>query len=105
MKRPRWLTNPFKRRKPAPVTPIAPLPKPLREFVYLDEVSLRSLLSSQTGEVTDVKSEHQENALQAEIGSAIGTNVPLAVKSEITSRFQTSNSKFFRSCPRKPCRV
>ena len=92
MKRPRWLTNPFKRRKPAPVTPIAPLPKPLREFVYLDEVSLRSLLSSQTGEVTDVKSEHQENALQAEIGSAIGTNVPLAVKSEITSRFQTSNS-------------
>lgn len=29
----------------------------LRDFVYLDEVSLRSLLSSQLGEVTDTRSE------------------------------------------------
>lgn len=73
--------------------PVAGAPaKPLREFVYLDEVSLRSLLSSQTGEVTDTKSEQRSDALQARLDSAIGVNAPLLTKGELTSRFQTSNS-------------
>lgn len=66
--------------------------EPLREFVYLDEVSLRSLLSSQTGEVVDSTSKQTEGAVDTEVGSKITAEVPLVASSEVTSRFQTSNS-------------
>jgi hypothetical protein len=66
--------------------------EPLREFVYLDEVSLRSLLSSQTGEVVDSTSKQTEDIIDAEVGSKIAAEVPLVASSELTSRFQTSNS-------------
>lgn len=64
---------------------------PLREFVYLDEVSLRSLLSSQLGEMTDSKSEQNVDAFSADIGSKIAADAQIA-KAELTSKFQTSNS-------------
>lgn len=67
-------------------------PVPLREFVYLDEVSLRSLLSSQTGEVTDSKSEQLSDSLQANLDSTLGVNAPMLAKGEVNSRFQTANS-------------
>lgn len=64
---------------------------PLREFVYLDEVSLRSLLSSQLGEMTDSKSEQNIDAFSADVGSKIAADAQIA-KAELTSKFQTSNS-------------
>ena len=71
----------------------SPKPKlPLREFVYLDEVSLRSLLSSQKDGLTDSKSEQNIEALQAQLSSSIGANAPLVASTEMKSSFQTSNS-------------
>jgi len=66
-------------------------PIPLREFVYLDEVSLRSLLSSQTGEMTESKSEQVLDALTAEANTKIAADAQVA-KAELTSKFQTTNS-------------
>ena len=66
-------------------------PTPLREFVYLDEVSLRSLLSSQTGEMTESKSEQVLDALTAEVNTKIAADAQVA-KAELTSKFQTTNS-------------
>ena len=86
----RWLSHRLRRAAVARGT--ADATKPLREFVYLDEVSLRSLLSSQTGEVTDTRSEQRSDAQEAQFNSSLGANAPLVGKAEIASRFQTSNS-------------
>ncbi|WP_127571819.1 DUF6414 family protein [Georgenia faecalis] len=64
----------------------------LREFVYLDEVSLRSLLSSQKGGITDSTSEQATDAREAALVSTLGVNSPLIAKAELESRYQTSNS-------------
>lgn len=64
----------------------------LREFVYLDEVSLRSLLSSLTGEMTEGKSEQLSAQEQVELAGTMGLHNPLVAKAEVSSRFQTSNS-------------
>lgn len=66
--------------------------EPLREFVYLDEVSLSSLLASQKGEITDNVTAQTGEALTAEIGGKVAFGVPTAASSEVNSRFQTSNS-------------
>lgn len=66
--------------------------RPLREFVYLDEVSLRSLLSSQTGEVTDTRSEQSSEGTQLNIDTTVGFKAPGFSKADIGSRYQTSNS-------------
>jgi hypothetical protein len=90
MRLPRWL----KRWLSLPATkPIGATPsRPLREFVYLDEVSLRSLLSSQTGEVTDTRSEQLSEASQLGFDGTVGFGIPGLNKADLTSRFQTSNS-------------
>lgn len=64
----------------------------LREFVYLDEVSLRSLLSSQKGGITDSTSEEAMDAREAALVGTVGVNSPLIAKAGIESRYQTSNS-------------
>jgi hypothetical protein len=64
----------------------------LREFIYLDEVSLLSLLSSQKGEVTDSKSEQATEGSEASIDATAGVNPGVIAKAEITSRYQTNNS-------------
>lgn len=66
---------------------------PLREFVYLDEVSLQSLLASQTGAVTEQVSSANTQAKQAELVGKLSANAPGVAKSEINSRYQTSNSQ------------
>ena len=58
---------------------------PLREFVYLDEVSLRSLLSSQVGEVKDSTSKQTSDTFGADVGSSVSVGVPQVGKSELTS--------------------
>src|SRR5699024_8684833 len=83
----------FKRPKREIESGVRATPRPpLREFVYLDEVSLRSLLSSQKGEMTDSTSESSAEAVQAEVSAALGANPGLVAKAELSSRFQTSNS-------------
>ncbi|MFV1918409.1 hypothetical protein VPH46_03165 [Sphingomonas sp. MJ1 (PH-R8)] len=64
----------------------------MREFVYLDEVSLRSLLSSQTGEVTDTRSEQHVEGSQINTENAVGFKAPGFSKADFGSRYQTSNS-------------
>jgi hypothetical protein len=87
------VTSLFRRKKTVTEqhTPRA-IAAPLREFVYLDEVSLRSLLSSQTGEMTEGVSEQSGEAREAEIAAIVGANAGIVAKAEASSRFQTTNS-------------
>lgn len=64
----------------------------LREFVYLDEVSLRSLLSSQKGGMTESTSEQASEGREAEITGTAGAAPGFIAKAEISSRYQTTNS-------------
>lgn len=66
--------------------------EPLREFVYLDEVSLASLLASQKGEATENITAQSQDQLVAEVTSKLGAKAPLLPSAEINSRFQTTNS-------------
>jgi hypothetical protein len=68
---------------------------PLREFVYLDEVSLRSLLASQTGALTTEITNLINRADEAEIAGSIsaGTTFMPGVNAEVSSRYQTTNSQ------------
>ncbi|MBE0581883.1 hypothetical protein [Devosia sp.] len=81
----------FSKRKPAPPPVVVLNRSLLREFVYLDEVSLRSLLSSQTGGVTDSTSDEITRAAEAEITGGFGATSPV-LNAEVGSRYQTSNS-------------
>ncbi len=84
----------WKRRKrsEAAETSKEPLVRPpLREFVYLDDVSLRSLLASQKGELTEQVTDMLSQADEAELAGSIGATTPV-IKSEIRSRYQTSTS-------------
>jgi hypothetical protein len=65
---------------------------PLREFVYLDEGSLRSLLSSQTGEIKDTVQEQSQAALLDEFNIKVAGELPLTAKTEAAYRLQTTNS-------------
>lgn len=67
-------------------------PEPLREFVYLDEVSLGSLLASQKGEITENITSQIGNEHVTELGSKISTSSPIMPSAEVNSRFQTTNS-------------
>lgn len=64
----------------------------LREFIYLDEVSLRSLLSSQKGGITESTSEQSTDGRETAIGGTVGANPGFVAKAEVVSRYQTSNS-------------
>lgn len=64
----------------------------LREFVYLDEVSLTSLLSSQKGELTAEILQAVNQAGLAEIAGSMSANAGVA-SSKLSSRYQTSNSQ------------
>lgn len=64
-------------------------PPPLREFVYLDEVSLKSLLSSQLGDLREETTEERSTAHEAEIAAVAGIS---AIGIETNSRYQLSKS-------------
>jgi hypothetical protein len=65
---------------------------PLREFIYLDEISLASLLASQKGEITDNVMAKSEAALLTEVGGKISAKPIPGASAEITSRLQSTNS-------------
>lgn len=95
---PKWWKRKSKDLEPRPPAESRPL-LPLREFVYLDEVSVRSLLASQIGALPDEVTELLSRADDAEIAGAISASSPL-VKAEFTSRYQTSNSQGTQSTRR-----
>lgn len=83
-----WKWHPKHRRRSA-----APAPTvfPLREFVYLDEVSLKSLLVSQQGELATEFTDQNVLVEQAEISSKIAA-APKGMGAEIGSRFQSTST-------------
>jgi hypothetical protein len=64
----------------------------MREFVYLDEVCLRSLLASQIGAVTEEISSATAKAEQAEIAGVLSANAGF-LKGELDPRYQTSSTQ------------
>ncbi|MGJ0203046.1 hypothetical protein NHL51_02630 [Leucobacter sp. gxy201] len=88
-----WQNRWGKPRKQAPEAKPEEVSKDnLREFVYLDEVSLRSLLSSLKGDLRDGTSEGFNDAYEIEAATSVEASNPLVGKAGASSRFQTSNS-------------
>lgn len=83
-----WKWHPKHRRKAE--TP-APPRFPLREFVYLDEVSMKSLLVSQQGELATEFTEQNVLVEQAETSSKLSA-APKGVGAEIGSRFASTST-------------
>lgn len=69
---------------------------PLREFVYLDAVSLHSLLVSQKATIPTEVSQAISRAEQAELSGTVSADA-LVAKSESAARYQTSNSNTLQS--------
>ena len=66
--------------------------EPLREFVYLDEVSLYSLVASQVGLIVTELTETQASSFQSEFNASLGLSGPIA-KAELGSRMQSAQSQ------------
>lgn len=90
-----WLKR-FKRwilcEKPRAIYDRELVKNPLREFIYLDEVSLRSLLSSKKGEMTSTTISEVSESVEAEVHSSASAGKSGVGKAEFGSRFQTRNS-------------
>jgi len=82
----------FIKRKPQAIYDRTLMKNPLREFIYLDEVSLRSLLSSKKGEITSSTSTEINQSVENEIRDTMSIGSTNVAKMEGTSRFQTRNS-------------
>lgn len=65
---------------------------PLREFVYLDEVSVYSLVASQVGLIVTELSETQATSLQSEVSGGAGAATPFA-RAEVNSRVQAAETR------------
>lgn len=63
----------------------------LREFVYLDEVSVYSLMASRLGPIATEFTDTETNSLQSEVGSSIGAGVGIA-KADVNSRILNSQT-------------
>jgi hypothetical protein len=63
----------------------------LREFVYLDEVSVYSLMASQVGLIVTELTETQATSLQSEVSSGLGVSAPL--KAEVGSKIQAGETQ------------
>lgn len=87
-----WWKNWRSRRKRARAVAEVPEKRPLREFVYLDEVSLRSLLVSQKDTIPEEVSRAISVAEEAELSTKVSANAPMTAKAEAGARYQTSNS-------------
>ncbi|MDR0488223.1 MAG: hypothetical protein LBG99_02265 [Propionibacteriaceae bacterium] len=76
-------------------------PEPvLRDFVYLDEQSLQSLLSSTSGEIADHRSESTSEGINSEFGASIGAGSPSPLKAEVSSRFQATDTRMVQTSRR-----
>ncbi|MDS2171347.1 hypothetical protein Q7C18_01375 [Nesterenkonia sp. CL21] len=70
--------------------------RPLREFIYLDEVSLTSLLVSQRDTVPEHVTSGRTSSEQAEISSRASVDA-VAARVESATRYQTANSSSVES--------
>ncbi|MDI6023581.1 hypothetical protein QBL02_08490 [Leucobacter sp. UT-8R-CII-1-4] len=86
----RWRNRPKKQKEMSKPTDVSK--DNLREFVYLDEVTLTSLLSSIKGDLREGRSESSSDEFQAELEASLEASNPLAGKAGASSRFQTTNS-------------
>lgn len=65
---------------------------PLREFVYLDETSVQSLLASQIGALPAEVTSMTERSLEAEGSASTNIGLPGVAKSEIATTFRGSRT-------------
>ncbi|MFC4115070.1 DUF6414 family protein [Nonomuraea zeae] len=65
---------------------------PLREFVYLDEVSVYSLLASRQGALASEYTENQSTTSTAEIGSAVGATAGV-LKGDLNSKMSSAQTR------------
>jgi hypothetical protein len=90
MRRPKWLAG---KHKPAPLHPELPAPTgPLREFVYLDEVSVISLVASRRGAVPEAVTRSESARDSAELTGKIAANAAV-VKAEVGSKLAAEATK------------
>lgn len=66
-------------------------PDPLREFVYMDDVSVYSLVASQVGLIVTELTETQATSLQSEVSAGVGATMPFA-KAEAGSKVQAGEN-------------
>lgn len=97
-----WLKDRSRRRRNREASEDTKRLAPLREFVYLDAVSLHSLLVSQNATIPHEVSQAISRADEAEIASTFGGSlgsdlIGAKVKAETTARYQTSNSNSVQS--------
>lgn len=92
MKLPEWFRRWILRERPIAISHRQISKNPLREFIYLDEVSLQSLLSSKNGEMTSSTSTEVSQRVEAEVQSSASMSATGIGKAEARSRFQTQNS-------------
>ncbi len=92
MKLPNWVRRWILREKPWAIPDRQVTKNPLREFIYLDEVSLQSLLSSKNGEMTSTTSTQVTQSVETELRSSASASATGIGKAESGSRFQTQNS-------------
>lgn len=72
--------------------------EPLREFVYLDEVSVFSLIASRIGALATDFTESESSSLTSEVKGGVGVSAPVA-KANVSSAFksgQTSGTQVMR---------
>jgi hypothetical protein len=90
MRRPKWLGG---KPKSAPVHPELPAPTgPLREFVYLDEVSVISLVASRRGAVPEAVTRSESARDTADLNSKIAVNAGV-LKSDVGSKLGSETTK------------
>lgn len=85
-----WSSRKWRKRLESASSAIAES-QPLREFVYLDAVSLNSLLVSQKDTIPQEVSEAMTQAAETELRSSASADAVVA-KGEFATRYQTTNS-------------
>lgn len=84
------------RRRAKRAKKVADTTRPLREFVYLDEVSLTSLLVSQRDTIPEHVTSGRSVSEQTEISAKASVDA-VAAKAESATRYQTANSSSVES--------
>lgn len=68
-------------------------PSPLREFVYLDEVSVYSLVASRIGAVATEFTETEIASLQTDVSASAGASIPGIAKADARSRIGSTQTQ------------
>lgn len=68
------------------------LQSPLREFIYLDDVSVYSLIASRVGPVATEFTDSQTASLQSDVAASAGAGIAGVAKTDISSRVQAAQT-------------